>query len=227
MPEVYKSKNVRISEDRVSVKIRDEKGKIIDRVIIPTDYYPLPGNNMQIFTKNNTEVITDRALLDLIDAVEYKRAGCYENTRNLLDVLNEKGCDVKSYAGWSFVSECNYPVHHCFVVVDDKHIIDLADDIEALYEYMQEVKVKSKEDFIEKSIEYQKNNAKNTDRIKYVGRCSEVFLHIVSEQSPEEAKALYTELIQKYPNHKVVSNISDGSGLNSTQLVMKEAGLQF
>lgn len=214
--------------EKIVAKLKNEYGNFKKSVIIPTDYYPLNKDEFKVFHCNNTKKVVDEALLMTINKAEYKIGHCYRNTENIVHLLKEAGYDVKSYVGWLFVAETQFPVHHCWAVVDDIYVIDLSDDFTMMFSaenYKNFVGLNVMETrvaMLEFALEARKQP--HSVRCSPVGKPSPMLYYIGCECEPEDGKRIYNELIKKYPVHECQRNC-DTNGLNPTQKLFEKHGL--
>lgn len=207
--------NYRINEkmNRVSVKIYNNS-KYLKSIIIPTDYYPTNSNNdFEVFENANTEALTNDALLNIIDDIEYKVGYCYTNTENIIELASKNNINLTPYCGWLFVGD-ELPVHHCWCMYGNS-LIDLADDFnvskskeiektflsfntkEERWNYMADIHIKNM-------------SLKNSERCKPIGKVHPSLLYIGSPCSPSDGRIIYNNLLKRYPNHEAERNTYNG-----------------
>jgi len=121
---------------RFIAKEYDSKGNFLQSVIIPTDSYPLPAPEYEVFHRDNTEELFDEGLLKIIDSCPYRGALSFANTKELAQVLRDAGVNYVAYMGWKFLRGGGRPLHHAWIVVEGTKLIDLTDD-----EYVYEVNI--------------------------------------------------------------------------------------
>lgn len=219
--------SARISENKVVVKIRNSDMSFRKSVIIPTISYPLNGK-VCTFSSKNTKRVEDKAVLDIFDSVRYKIGFCYQNTQKLVSKLQAAGYDAVSYVGWLFTSVTDFPVHHCWCVLNGESVLDLADDYTVMLSGTNGDNFKDKsidevrEAFVSFAKEAKKH--KNSERCAIVGTPTPFLLYVGSPCDPEEGRRIYQKLIAAMPDHECQRNC-DSSGYNATQRRMKEAGL--
>lgn len=207
-------KNVKIKEDRVIAKLYDNTKTFKGSVVIPTAYYPLCNNEIRVFHADNCKEITDEKILSILDKVEYKVGHCYTNSEELCRLLKEAGYDAKTYSGWFFICESEYPVHHAWVVVGDS-VIDLTDDFTMMCSDSDKWSgIGSKEKWGQQMVDFYKEiNDKqipNSVRIAPVGVPTSSFLYVGCESNPLQAKMLWNDLMATYPNHTTRRHNSKG-----------------
>lgn len=212
--------------DRAVAKIRDKNDKFIKSVIIPTELYPLNNNDFRVFHWSNTKEITDVKVLELIDKVKYQIGHCYQNTTEVVDILRKHDYNVKSYVGWLFVGVHTFPVHHCWAVINDNEVIDLADDFSILFSAYNIQNLSNIEESRKVLLDFEQanKNKKNTERCGNLGKASSMLYYVGSECEPNTGRRIYRELIDKYPSHECQRNC-DAKGLNGTQKMFAENGL--
>lgn len=220
---------VKIRHDKVVVKLKNNDGSFLKSVIVPTVYYPLPANDFRVFTQENTDLITDEKILSLIDSVSYKIGHCYTNTKKVVDLLNSCGYSVECYVGWLFVDNNCFPIHHCWAVLDDNKIIDLADDFSAMYSKENSANwnnVKTKKEYQEILLSFTKEARKwkNSVRCYPVGKATDFLFYVGSKCEADRGRYEYQKLLKDFPNHECERNCN-ADGLNETQKLFKASEL--
>lgn len=225
-------------EDRLIAK-RYLGNSFLKSYIVPTCMFPLHDDkNFKVFTYDNTEVITDKKILDIIDSCPYEPNRCYTNTERLLERLLAGGINAKPYVGWIFCHDGSLPVHHCVTVIDDIHIIDLADD-EPLFWWNMNKRAEEENIDIEHLtmdeyrdykldwIRYIKTHQiKNTQRIVPVGKLHlEKTLFIGCECIPDIGRKEFNDLWDRYPNHESYTNCDRATGHSKLTMMFEENGL--
>jgi len=217
----------KFKENKVIVKLHDEKGGFLKSVIIPTDYYPLNGE-YRAFHYGNTRALKDDEVIKIFDSVKYRVGRCYSNTLALVDALRSGGYNAKPFVGWLFTSNSDFPVHHSWCVLDDDIVLDLSDDFTVM------LSGENGENFHQKSIEEAREviasfceaarKQPNHIRCSPVGTPTPFLLYVGSECEPLDGKIIYNNLIRRYPDHECQRNCDD-SGMNATQRKLRSMGL--
>ena len=133
----FESGCLRPHDKYIAVKCEDKSGRRKESVFIPTDKWPLNGP-YEVFHYLNTEWLQPDKYPDIaaaFDVTEYKIGFCYDNTNRLVSELKKRGVPASAYTGWLFISGTQYPIHHCWCVVetaDGKGVLDLCDDCTVL-----------------------------------------------------------------------------------------------
>ena len=217
----------RFKDDRVIVKLCDNNNNFIKSVIVPTVYYPL-NSDYKAFHYKNTRVLEDDAVKGIFDSVKYQIGCCYQNTDNLVSALRDKGYNARSYVGWLFISNNQSPVHHCWCVLDDNIILDLADDYSVMLSGAngEHFKDKSLAEARELMVSFaeQARNVPNSVRCAPVGTPTPFMLYVGCECEPQGGRNIYNKLMRDFPRHECERNC-DSSGYNVTQRMMKDKGL--
>lgn len=86
---------MRIKPDKVVVKLYKGE-KFLDSINIPSVMWPLNGT-YELFHYNNSELITDEKICDVVNALPYQIGHCYTNTENVVNALVAAGYNAKSY----------------------------------------------------------------------------------------------------------------------------------
>ena len=217
----------RFKDDRVVVKIYNKDGSFRKSVITPTVYYPLNGE-YKAFHYGNTRQLVDDAVKEIFDSIPYQIGFCYQNTDNLVSALQEKGYDAKSYVGWLFTAIHEFPIHHCWCVLDGDIVLDLADDMTQMLtgENGKHFENKTLEETRELMISFASaaKDVPNSIRCSPVGTPTPFMLYVGCECSPSQGRVIYNRLIDEYPDHECQRNC-DSQGYNATQRKMKDRGL--
>ena len=218
---------VRVKTEKVVVKLKDENGNYKDSCNIPSMYYPL-NDKYEIFSIENTNPVKNPRVLEVFDSVEYQIGKCYANTLNLVSALQKAGYNAKSYVGWLFTSKSDYPIHHCWAVLDNS-VLDLSDDFSVMFseENKQNFNgMKTADDFREAFVSFQKaaRNYPNHLRCAPVGTPTLPLFYVGCECDPNQGRIIYNNLMNQYPNHVISENI-DNEGYNKTQRYFQESGI--
>lgn len=184
---------------------------------VPSKLYPLPNKEFKIFTSENTFDLEDNKVNNLLTDIDVIIGGCYTNATNIVKILKENNINAKFYSGW--ILRLNKMTHHAWVVIDDKHLIDVSilrkeDDI-LDRELSGNPKVKGDKiiDTLSKLIE-EKLPFKEKYYYGKVGRYCAIY--IGSETNPDNARKSFNDLLKAVPNHPDYQNI-DKNGVNKTQ----------
>lgn len=226
----WHEERARFKEDKAVVKLVNEDQSFKKSIIIPTDYYPLNGK-YKVFTYANTKQTVDEEVLKVFDKVKYHIGHCYSNTEEIVTRLQKLGCDVKSYVGWVFTTACDFPIHHCWAVLNGETILDLSDDFTMMYSgangenFTDGQSIEERRELIV-SFQLAASKVPNSARCYPVGMATPFLLYIGCECDPEEGRKIFNKLMWKYPDHECQRNC-DASGLNATQKLMREAGLDI
>jgi len=214
-------------EDKVVVKLYNRDKSFKKSILIPTDMYPI-NEKYKVFTYKNTQICSDKVVMDIFNRIPYQIGCCYQNAKALALELQKQGYDAKTYVGWLFTSSSEFPIHHCWVVLDDIHVLDLSDDFtqmlggqngenfsNATYEEIQNLIV---------SFHQSARKVPNTVRCAPVGMPTNFLYYVGCECNADTGKQMYQRLINQFPNHECQRNC-DASGLNRTQKLLKKNGL--
>lgn len=220
--------HVKEKKDRVVVKLSNNDDSFKKSVILPTDMYPLNRDDYHIFTYKNTEFVSDENIHEIFNSVTYKPGHCYQNAKKLADKLRAAGYNAKTYVGWLFVGKYEYPVHHCWVVLDENKVLDLSDD------FSQMLNAENSKHFIGAAANKQRElivdfyteakNWPNSMRCYPVGTPTAFLYYVGCECDADEGRRIYQKLIKQFPDHECQRNC-DKNGLNATQRLMREKGV--
>lgn len=203
--EEWIDKSLFIKKDRVIVKLHKDNA-FWKSVIIPTDYYPLDNNRIEVFHAGNCQKVTDNTVISAFDSLKYEIGHCYGNSEKIVKKLNSVGIKAVQYVGWLFVGE-RIPVFHSWAVIDNS-VLDLADDFSVLYGANSEVwqGVNSREEFAELLADFynnvQENKITNSQRCANVGVPTQGLLYVGCECNANKGKELYNTIRAKYPDHE-------------------------
>jgi len=186
------------------------------------------NGNYEIFTYENTEQVLDKNVLAVYDKVKYNIGSCYSNTNALASALRMRGIEVKTYVGWIFTNNYQFPVHHCWAVVNGNSVLDLSDDFTVMLsgangEHFEGKSITETRELIA-DFQLAASRLPNSVRCNPVGTPTPFLLYVGCECEPEQGKVIYRDLIRRFPNHECQRNC-DSSGLNATQRVMRKYGL--
>lgn len=197
---------LRCKTDKVVIKLRNEDGCFLEAANIPSVSYPLNGP-YKVFSYRNTKVVSDPQITRIVDLQEYRIGCCYSNTRNLVSALKAAGYNAKAYVGWVFFGN-SLPTHHCWAVVDEIHLLDLADDqVTVLQEENCRILATAKDkeerramwaDLIATAI----TTLPNSVRCAPLGVPNPDWLYVGSECDPEEGKAIYRNYAREHPEYE-------------------------
>ncbi|BAL01871.1 hypothetical protein OBV_p-00160 (plasmid) [Oscillibacter valericigenes Sjm18-20] len=218
---------VHFKDDRVIVKLREVNGDFKKSIVIPTAYYPVDGH-YEVFTEQNTKQIKSADILKVIDSVPYKIGFCYENTRRIVEAVSKIGKQAVPYVGWLFTNDNQFPVHHCWAVLDGCSVIDLADDFSAMLsgsngENFKKVRGDDLRELIA-DFTVAARKKPNSVRCYPIGTPTSFLLYVGSPCTPEKGRTIYNDLIKTYPDHECQRNCGS-SGLNATQRILARRGL--
>lgn len=190
-----------------------------DKIKLPSQKYPLNGL-ITVFAYQNTLPVNDKEIERIFDEIKPVVGMCYSNSYTLAHRLIECGVDnkrVKTYVGWLFLGEAK-PVHHCMVVLDDKHILDYS-VFKIMGDYrrypdvfgMETIRHRLSEDMIQ---ELKKPNAEYAT----FGQAMEFAIYVVSECAPMEGIKIRDRVQKAFPKHPGFNKV-DESGLTEAQRV--------
>lgn len=173
---------------------------------IPSEPYILPNENpVQVFYPGNTENMDEKELDHLMDGIAEQMGKCYSTSEAILKKAEESGYSknhsVKYYAGWIYSIYAGKLTHHAWIVVDDRHVIDMTarrnSNLNHYIEYaeMGIQKPFSKELLADWFYKEKQENAKFS-KYHYCGRV-ESCIYVGTECTQEEAKQSFALSIKK------------------------------
>lgn len=216
----------RTKADKAVVKLYKDK-KFLDSINIPSVMWPLNGA-YELFHYNNCELITDENVCEIVDALPYQIGHCYTNTENVVNALSAAGYSVKSYCGWLFIGPGTHPIHHCWAVLDGKHVIDLADDNTLLMANQEQFeRAVSEEERAALHVEFTKWSLayKHSERCMPFGMPSPRFLYIGCECDRVTGINIYNRLCREYPNHPCNEKVRYANGMTGLQARLAQEGV--
>lgn len=167
-------------------------------IIIPSQMFPL-NRKLEFFTSENTEDFYDQFIESIFNSVRARPGKCYYNARDLVDALVKSNVDksrIKTYVGWLFIGD-TIPVHHCFVMIDKKHILDFG----PLKQFENSYDTNEKEEFEKFKKDLAKNESLPNSKKMTFGKAIKVVAYAVSECSPEEGEKIRAKLEKSFPKH--------------------------
>lgn len=165
---------------------------------IPSQMFPLNGK-LEIFNSYNTEDINDEVIESIFNSINPRVGKCYYNAQELVDELLKNGIEsnrIKTYVGWMFISD-TLPVHHCFVMIDNMHVLDFGPlkQFEDFSNYEDNTGLERfKKDIISSQ------TLQNSEKMSY-GKALSVVTYIVSECAPKEGEKIRAKLEKAFPKH--------------------------
>lgn len=203
----YKNHCVKVTDKDIKVVMKCYiNGEFRHSIIVPTDYRPLPSNDYEIFTSENTDVITDPELLKLINTVKFSVGRCYSISQELYDLLSKHGYNPVVYEGWCVIVGSDRAMHHCVVKVGNS-VIDsgmsdlLRDNFNDAIAKKGEVSLDESRYILADLIERDKDKP-ISETNPTLGKISRATIFVGSPSNPDRARLNYNILMDKYPNHE-------------------------
>ena len=214
----------RYKPGQVVVKLRDDDGRFIKSIFVPSVMYPLNGP-YEIFNCENT-VKASEDMLAAVDRVEYKIGHCYSNTKAVVAELRKAGFDAVAYAGWLFVDRDETPIHHCWCVVNGNIVVDLCDDFAMQLTVQPNVRELSGEPLKEAFADFvaEAKTWPHSVRCYPIGTPWVTWVYVGSPCEPEEAVSIWRKLKKDFPNHECDRSVG-GSSMTATQTYLAQKGL--
>lgn len=228
---VWHDAAVRQKPKKVIVKVRDGEGRLIESANIPSVSWPLNDKPVEIFTFRNTWTVSDPKVLEIMDQQEYLVGHCYSNTKNLVAALRENGYDAKPYVGWVFTGAGDLPTHHCWCMLDGKHLLDLSDDNCIIYFEPNQKRLAQAQtreearELLADLIFHMTTELSHSDRCAPVGMPFPFWLYVGSECTPEEGVRIYRNWVQDHPEYETRYNC-DEEGRNAFQRLLRDRGVK-
>lgn len=195
-------------------------------ITIPSKLYPLPNDNpIKIFSSENTEDIQDNKINELLTDVEFRPGYCYTNSDKVIKILKDNNFKnkIEFFSGWLY--SIGNMVHHAWVVIDDKHLIDTSIMIEdEYYEKMIEKYEKgenfklSRNEIAKEVVKVIKSSVSFKEKYGY-GKVLKDNLYIGVKTNSMEARKSFNDLINREPNHPNYKNVDSNGGNKTLDLI--------
>lgn len=190
------------------IKIRKNNNIVInldDNVVeIPSEMYPLNNRKtLRVFTYADTQELgIDTKIASLYNEQEFKVGFCYQNTDNMAKALKKHQFkNVDTYVGWITIGD--KAVHHCWLVYNDKHVLDPG--VSKIQDIVRERMIEEDAD-IERGREillelYNETKETPNSHILTFGQVAPFAIYVGTKCNPELGRQIFSELMEKYPNH--------------------------
>ena len=222
-----------ISDGRFVGKLYTPEGEFLESILIPSEKYPLNDSQFSMFHKDNCKEVTDKAILDCFNAISYRSGFCYSMADELSKLLNEHGIKHSMWCGWFFVY-AKTPLHHCWITVgdNDDSVLDLQDDFSYMFQTTN-IKENMAEDDVRQKLSNHyirrlKGEVANTTACQTVGVPSPIIWYVGSRiSSGESGKAIYNNLIRKFPEHPCNQRLQNGMTKGQQILYNEKGGMRY
>lgn len=182
-------------------------------LICPSEEYPLPNNDVHIFTRDNTEEITDEKILDIIDTIKVDtNPSPYQSAIELFNAFLNNGINKEDFqlmTGWWFYPNGYWSDISTVLVYKKKHFIALNDFSEkGLKMVTKGMKGKSHSDALttyEKNLEKMAKTLKNRE-YKLCGRLANCIF-------------VGAPVCEDYPDFYQKKNLYTGEDIETTELI--------
>lgn len=208
-----------INETGLGYAITVDHGDHQSTIKIPSQRYPLKGEII-VVTDENTAPLGDNLIEDVFNAVKPREGRCYDNMAVLRQSLIKAGISeerITTLVGWMFFAE-GLPVHHCFIMIDKKHILDygplrILDNLDTFANSSLE---KIREDLARIVIEAQKG--KNSEHYVF-GQSNKNTIYFASVGTPEEGIETLKKLLKAFPKHPAIIPVNKNNLTPIQQLI--------
>ena len=202
MDKLWYEQRLRCKPSKAVVRLCKDDGTFLEGVNIPTDRWPLSGP-YEVFYQSKCVQIEDPEVIRLVDAVPYRIGHCYSNAEAVTATLVENGFDAVQYAGWMFVDESQYPIHHSWTVLNGNQVIDLADEFSVLAFNRDKFGDAGIDECRNLFVEFTRwiSQFPNSQRTKPFGVPSAQLLYIGCPSNRLDAINLFNKLVDACPNH--------------------------
>lgn len=208
-------KSFSMSYDNHLVKVIDKDTRVVMKwyadgefrqsFIVPCDYRPLPSNNYEVFTCENTETISDQHILNLLNKVKFSVGRCYSSSQEIYDLLSASGYKPIVYECWCVIVGAGRATHHCVVKIGNS-VIDTGASDSVQGEFKRIAKEKGLTDISESRnlLADIVESCKNKSIVEVnptIGKLAKDLIIVGSPSDPEKARINYNALMDKYPDH--------------------------
>lgn len=189
---------------------------------VPSKLYSLPNTN-EIFTfsKDNTFELENEDISKALSNISFLPGECYKNSEKIVNALKEEGLDykVEFYSGWIY--NLGHMTHHSWVVINDKHLLDVTffreDNLQKEY-----IEKSAKGELYEVNRDITSTNIANLmksnkefkDKYGY-GKVIHDFLYIGVKSNRDETRESVNSLRRKNSDHPSFKN-TDSRGRTKT-----------
>lgn len=225
-----------LKENLPFIKIRKNHAIITSKAQeyhVPSNTYPVANKpTLRFFSYADTEQLDrDSKLAQLYDQLEFKVGFCYQNTENFAELLRKHNMNhFKTYTGW--IVNGGLPVHHCWMVWKDKHVIDpgisLVDNLYLIEAQKRQMEYGDKpvpmDEMRQLFIQIHKEHEhKANSEIRTFGQVAPFTFYIGTETTPMQGRKIFNELMDKMPNHPSYANSGmNGRGESTLQKMLRE-----
>ena len=231
----YRHKFYSIGKNKAKVELYSQDGTYNGRVTIPSERYPLiDKTSFRVFNTDNCKEVTDALVIDCIDRVRYKAGHCYSMADELSKEFSKHKVAHNLWHGWLFTDVNKEPIHHCWVTVgkNDESVIDLQDDTAFLHNVYNNINKNDKVTFYDLTkqlaVERMKGNVLNSKCCYPIGIPIQYYYVGCKIKNVIDAKRIYNNLIEKYPNHPCENNVVYENGMTKMQYeIYKEIGANY
>jgi hypothetical protein len=162
----------------------------------------------RLFLEPITEEYDNGEFWRLVDEICVKLDGfesgfCYKNSEYVYELGVAMGLDVEYYVGWLFMAPHTLPVHHAWVVVDGKHLIDVSVNVKVQNYILENVDL-SVVDWRSRIAEGIANIEKERLPVKdwcVSGLVRLPMIYVGSPDKSDSARKRFRDLMRDYPNH--------------------------
>lgn len=195
---------------------------------VPSKEYPMPNNSqIKIFTKQNTEDINIKNIDSILENQNFQMGFCYTNTDKICELLTtlKDSHNIEFYSGWLLT--LGNMVHHAWVVIDGKHIIDTS----VFKKEEEKQKIIDDEELgiphaINKNIIAKETVKLMAEEIPFSEKyqCGKIInenIYIGVKSNSNEARISFNNLMDKMPNHKDYKTINPDGSNETLNLIMK------
>ena len=201
---------------------------------VPSNTYPVANKpTLRFFSYADTvQLPRDTKLAELYDELPFKVGFCYRNTEAFAELLQKnKMTDFKTYTGW--IINNGLPIHHCWLVWKDKHVIDpgvsLIDNL-----YLIEAAKRQKEhgdepvpmdEMRELFVKIHKEHEhKSNSEIRTFGQVAPFTFYIGTETTPKQGRIIFNDLMDEMPDHpSYATSGMNGRGESTLQKMLRES----
>lgn len=196
---------------------------------VPSKLYPLPNNNeIHIFTKDNTEELENDDISEILSNETFVSGFCYQNADKIITKIKKANLNYKVdfYSGWIY--RLGNMTHHAWVVINDKHLLDVAffrndnifNDFIEKSEKGEVVEI-NREVVSDNVVNLIKSNSEFKEKYGY-GKLLDDFLYIGVKTNSTQARESFNSLLRKHPDHPDYTNLNSNRSNKTLDLIYKK-----
>lgn len=215
--------------------IRETAGKISfmrnyktkDCYTFPSALYQMPNKGkMSCFHPGNMEELDDGGRLDkALDGVPLELGKCYSNAEKIIGALHNDGYEkehtVEYYGGWILQANGDKLIHHAWVVIDGKSIIDASiKKCGKFHSYLETIErgiyMPFSRDLLADWIRQEEEEKASFSKYHFYGKI-DTCIYVGTQCTSEEARKSFRSTMQRNPDMPGYDNIDKQTAQNKLQ----------